>query len=397
MNKYILPLSNKHSFFAIKKDSISVFLLYFSVFFLGLGFHVIYVFTLFLFSATKPTYLLQPTFNKSFLINLIFISLFLLPQYTIGYHQIELDNPILSMLSVMFSIFFFGIILQQLKPNIIKNCIILLIIGIGIDALISIIYSFLTNPIVYGYGLLYNPIYKTEINSPGAALKTACLSSMLIWSMFQDFTMKRKFFFILGISALTFFALWLASRAYFVIIFIALVFSVLLNLKLKNIVRLILFGIIGLLLFTLLFQNIDISIFNRLNRLDANLESPRFLLWKDGLRKLFTHPFGGFSVDQTINKVRWFHNIFLDAGRLAGWLPVIALLLFSTYSFWLYLKKKNKFTFFAGFIFAIVFILMQQDVVVEAMVRFLVLIYFCAILLGKSRKNPTKLYSRSYK
>lgn len=386
---------NKNSLFSLKKDSASNFLLYSAVFFLGLGFHVVYVLVLLLFFAVKPSYLLRPTFRKSFLITFTLISLFLLPQYTIGYHQIEVDSPIFSLLSVMFSIVVFGGLLQQLSPIIIRNCIVILIVGIGVEALITIIYSLLQDLSYYGYGRLFNPIIDKEVNSPAAALKIACLASLCIWYILQQTVFLKKLLLLLFVATLTLLATWLASRAYFVITFLSLVLALILNFKTKNIVRVILFGTVGFLLFLMLFQNIDVSIFSRLNRLDGSLESARFLLWKDGFAKLLTHPVGGFSVDQTIDPVRWFHNVFLDSGRLAGWLPVFSLLIFTLYSFYLFLSKRNEHSLFAGFIFAIVFLLMQQDVVVEAMVRFLVLIYFCSILLGISRPLKEREFKRS--
>lgn len=390
MSEQVMPTGNRSASFALKKDSISNFLLYLAVFFLGLGFHIVYLPVLLFFIAAKPSYLLQPMLKKNFLIAFSLISLFLLPQYTIGYHQITVDNPVLSMLSVMFSIVVLGGLLQQLSPSIIKNCIVILIIGIGADALITIVYSLLQNSTYYGYGRLYNPIIGEEVNSPGAALKIASLTSICIWYIFQKIGFLQKLMLLTLISVLLLLAIWLASRAFFALIFLSLAFAFILNFKIKNIIRVTFFGVVGLLLFVILFQSIDISIFSRLNRLDGNLESARYLLWKDGFTKLLTHPIGGFSVDQTIDPVRWFHNIFLDSGRLAGWLPVFSLSMFALYSFYLFLNKRNEYSLFAGFIFAIVFLLMQQDVVVEAMVRFLVLTYFCSILLGISRPLSEK-------
>ena len=385
---------NKNSLFSLKKDSASNFLLYSAVFSLGLGFHVVYVPVLLLFFAVKPSYLLRPTFRKNFLITFTLISLFLLPQYIIGYHQITVDNPIASMLSVMFSVVVFGGLLQQLSSTTIRNCVVILIVGIGAEALITIVYSLLQDSVYYGYGRLYDPVNGRETNSPGAALKIACLVSLFIWYVFQNISIIKKLALLFFIATLTLLATWLASRAFFVITFLSLAFSLILNFKVRNIIRLAFFGAVGLLLFTFLFQNTDVSIFSRLNRLDGSLESARFLLWKDGFAKLLTHPAGGFSVDQTIDSVRWFHNIFLDSGRLAGWIPVISLISFAFYSFMLFLQKRNQFYLFAGYMFVIVFMLMQQDVVVEGMIRFLVLIYFCSILLGISRPLKEREFKR---
>lgn len=390
MNAQMQKSVNNSKFLVLSKKTIEHFLFYLSVFFLGMGFHAVYVFLLFLFIMMKPKYLMKPSFKVSFSILFVLISVFLIPQYLIGYNQITVDHPLISMFSVMFSVVVYGFILQQMSPGVIKNSIFILILGIGAEALITIVFSYSSNPLLYGYGLLYNPISNREVNSPGAALKIACLSALLIWELFQDRAFYRKVFILLVISLLVIASLWLASRAYFVIIFISLLMSVALNVKLRSLFSILFLGLLGVACFYSLLQYFEVSTFSRVNRLDGSLESPRFLLWKDGLSKLLSHPLGGFSVDQTIDPVRWFHNIFLDAGRLAGWIPVISLISFSFYSFMLFLQKRNQFYFFAGYMFVVVFMLMQQDVVVEAMIRFLVLIYFCAILLGTSFNTNNK-------
>lgn len=382
MNAQSVNTIRKKQLFMLSRDNLSQSIFYMSVLFLGLGFHAVYVLFLLFFLLLKPSYLIKPKIKSNFMVLFLLISFFLVPQYLIGYQQITVDNPVLSMLSVMFSIVIYGILLQQMPIKVIRASIVFLVIGIGIEALITLFYSYHLNPALYGYGLLYNPILNKEVNSPGVALKIACFSSMLVWFVFQYLSTFRKIGLLFIISILVIFSMWLASRAFFVILFLAIALSLLLNLKLKNIGNFIFLSLLGLGCFYLLLQHFDISLFSRVNRLDGSLQSPRFLLWQDGFLKLLTHPLGGFSVDQTIEPVRWFHNIFLDAGRLAGWIPIVSLALFTFYSFVLFLQRKNKYSLFAGFMFAVVFALAQQDVVVEAMIRFVVLLYFCAILLG---------------
>ena len=373
--------------FTISKTTLTLLLLYSSVLFLGLGFHLIYVSLLLLVTMQKPELVLKAKFRTSFITILILMTLFLIPQYIVGYHKITLDNPIISMLSVMFSVILYGLLLQQMEPKIIKNCIILLIIGIGFEALIIALYSFISDPSYYGYGRLYNPVLNRETNSPGAALKISILASVCVWYVFQKTSLIRKIGLVITVCALTLLATWLASRAYFVILGVSILASVILNLKLKNILRLSVFSVLGLFVFIYIFNSMDYSLFSKLYRLDGSLESARFMLLEEGLKNMSTHPFGGFSVDESLDNVKWFHNIFLDSARLAGWLPVLSLILLSTYAFVLFLDKRNSYSLFAGFIFAMVFLLMQQDVVVEAMIRFMVLIYFCAIFLGVRYKN----------
>lgn len=396
MNDLTVLKNQQNPAFILRTGRAISFLLYSAVFLLGLGFHVAYIFILLLIFSVRPGYLLRPSFNKSFLVLFLLISVFLLPQYLVGYSQVTLDNPIASMLSVMFSIVMFGLLLQQLPPVIIRNSIVFFVVGVGVEALITVVYSFIDEPYFYGYGRLYNPFHDREENSPGAALKIACLSSVGIWFIFNNKSLYKKIALLAFVSFLTLLAAWLASRAYFVILFFALVLCVFINLRLKNIIIVVMLGGLGLISFYALFQNFDASIFSQLSRFDGGLESARFLLWKDGVVKLLTHPIGGFDVDQTIDPVQWFHNVFLDSARLAGWMPVLSLIAFVFYSFWLYLNKRNEYYLFAGFVFSIVFVIMQQDVVIEAMVRLLVLLYFCAILLGSigSKCADTKLVAR---
>ena len=127
MSGMAASLPRKYLNCSIRKGSISDVLLYFAIFCLGLGFHAVYIFVLLVFFAVKPRYILNPVIKKSFACVFILISIFLIPQYVIGYQQMNLDSPLLSMLSVMFSIVVFGGLLQQLSPFFIKTALLSLL------------------------------------------------------------------------------------------------------------------------------------------------------------------------------------------------------------------------------------------------------------------------------
>lgn len=375
------------------KLELSYIVLLAAVFSLGFGTHLLYVSLLIVYIIINPPIVIKASIDRDYLVLVILLSLFLIPQYTIGYNNTTLDNPILSMSSVMFGIVIFGLIGHTLSVDKMRGMVVFLVLGVGGEALTSILYSYYMDPILYGYGLLYNPIMDREINSPGAALKVSLLASMFMWFFFEKKRIFIKLFFLIGIIILSIFAAWLASRAYFVVVIIAFIIAFVLLINIKRALNALVVLLIAIFITPFTLDVLDISIFNQLNRLEGGLESARFLLWKDGFNKLLSHPFGGFSVDQEIDPVDWFHNIFIDAGRLAGWLPIFGLFLFLNYVFYLFLLNRNKHTFFAGFVFVVTFVLAQQDVVVEAMIRFIIILFFSAILLSinstKDCNNPT--------
>src|SRR5690606_33882557 len=116
-----------------------------------------------------------------------------------------------------------------------------------------------------------------------------------------------------------FFALYLGGRTYFIVLMIALLIR---SMKLA-----ILFGFFTAL-FIWVYYLTDASFYGPGSHLvtrfmDAGINSPRFMLWLQGLEELATRPFGGFEVDRTIDDVAYFHNVWIDFGRIAGWVPVL--------------------------------------------------------------------------
>lgn len=362
--------------------AISRLTLYALFLFLGLGFHTVYVVFIAIFLLQNVQVLLKVRFKIGYLVLLALFLVFLLPQYSIGYNQITVSNPVLSMLSVCFSLLVVGYVFQLQTPETMRRLVVLMVLGIGLEAFISVAYSFYTAPLKYGYGLLYNPILGEETNSPGAANRLALLSSLLIFEFFRDDKLFKKIAILFVVVLVSVSAAWLASRAYFALMIIAFVLTMLLDFKVRVLaffVFLMFFVVISL---PIVFTYLDADAFGHIGRLSGGLESTRFSLYLDGLYKLLKYPIGGFEVNKNIENVAWFHNIFLDAARLAGWLPILGLVLFCCYSFLMFLGKKNSHYKFFGFIFFVVFILAQQDVVVEGMIRIVVVMFLCAISLS---------------
>lgn len=92
-------------------------------------------------------------------------------------------------------------------------------------------------------------------------------------------------------------------------------------------VGIILIGVIVAIYYTDFMKirtNIEASLL--LNRLrsggTATSDLRRFNLFKEGMAYLFYHPFGGNKIDE----VYYFHNYWLDVGRVAGVIPVILII-----------------------------------------------------------------------
>lgn len=377
-------ITQKRNKLTLSKESLANLTLYMVFIFLGLGLHVIYVFFTLLYILQKPNILINIKIKTNFLIVLLLISIFLIPQYTIGYDYTTFDNPYLSMFSVYFSLLIIGYIFQLQDFEKQKYLISIILIGIGLEAIIAVSYSFLIDPFKYGYGLMYNPFLNEETNSPALANKLALLSTLCIFYFINSKSKIMKLLTFITIVVATIMSMWLASRAYFVLFFLSLFIVLMLNFRIKTIGYYFVFCILLFVVYLLVSSSIDLSIFSKLDRLSGSLESARFGLYADGWNKLLQNPFGGFTVNQQIDTVRWFHNIFLDAGRLAGWLPIIGLISFIIFTYYKYLVKKNKLKFqLPILVFTLVLILSQQDVVLEGMVRFILMIYFCSIVVTR--------------
>lgn len=334
--------------------------------------------------------------KKSFLTLLALYSLFIFFTFTIGADNMTLGNPLKTMIMVLIQLFFLGYSFQYQTHEVKLNLLGFYLFGIFLISIITVVYSFITDSGLYGYGLLINPINNLEMNSPGASD-----ALLLSFSYFYFLVFYKKAGFklkILSIATvlLSFMgAIFLGGRSFFVLAGLLVIFYFLMNLRFKNIIWA--FLIMSVLTATAIYilsinesmlTSLDF-LFNRFS--DQGLDSNRFQHYAHGLKMIGQYPFGGFEVDKSIEYTLWFHNIFLDTARVAGWLPLLFFItaLVYTSKFILY-KNKQKDLHFPIMIFSTIFILMQIGVVLEGSFNYVIMLFLVSYILIDSKVKPYK-------
>ncbi|ENY9789504.1 hypothetical protein ACF6AA_003870 [Escherichia coli] len=167
-----------------------------------------------------------------------------------------------------------------------------------------------------GYNLVYDPINRSEENSPLYALQLVLFSIAYVnfnWSK------QRRFFNIALILIATFFSvLYLGSRAAF---FLIIIFFTLKIITRKH--SLLLFFVL-IIMAALIIMNFasDLNITNSFNFggfSERGLDSPRFSMFIYGISNFLDYPFGGLKVHAEGYTGIWFHNMLLDLVRVSGY------------------------------------------------------------------------------
>ena len=368
---------------------ISFFALGFNKFIFYLPFFSLYIAIRFfkkvnVISNEKKSILSEIHLSKSYLI-LTFLMIFsIAPLYIIGYTDLQINSPIKSIVVMFFAVFVGGYFLQNQSQLLQYQLISLYIIGLGLESLAITAYSYLNGSGQYGYGLLYNPFSGHLINSPGVSNTLTLLSSLLIYFVFKSNYLILKFISLLMFFVTLFFAVFLGGRTFFIIVFLSFIFILIFTIKAKyilNIISLLFLVFLFILLIVSNVEGLSHYIDFTIGRMAQGFESVRFQHYAHGLNELFYYPFGGFSVDKNIENTHYFHNVFLDNARLAGWLPIASLLTMVIYILSSILNKRKEYFLFGIVIFFTSFLLIQQDVIIEGNYRILVVMYFSGILL----------------
>lgn len=363
----------------INKNNLNNQYLYFLFFLLGFNKFILYLpaAILYLLLLNKKWQI-----NKSFFLFTSLNILAIIFVFFLGHNRMTLEEPLRLFIVFFFMIIVSGFLIQNKSQKIQINLLYCYILGLGSEAITIAGYTYIFNDGSYGYGNIYDPFSQKEINSPITSNNLSILASLLLFYLFN---FNKKFlskilttFLLLIIIAL---AIFLGGRTFFVILLFALLYSVSRPLTINKLVLICIF-IISLLLASYYisdFINIDFI----LKRFEKGLESSRFSLYQEGFQKFWQYPFGGYSIDPPLT-TKWFHNIFLDMGRLAGWIPVI---LFSISLAYVVLKSYKKIFFAnANYNFVILmslvsFLILQQDTSIEGDYRAYIVLFLSSIVL----------------
>ncbi len=320
----------------------------------------------------------------------VWIYLVLVLIYIFGFllntSYLTLDDPVLSICkyALQLLIVFFMFTLRPDGDLIIfsKAFSISLIFKCFIIISFSYYLSETTND-YYGYGRLFNPIQGIDVVSPKVAL-ALCVALSLYTLILND----RFLINILLVSISFFMFNFIQSRTSIVIssfLLVYLIFKSYRTISFNRKITFLMFLSIIILLLMLYYGYIQSDQLNDSvsdNRLmESGLQSKRYLHWADGVQKLIYNPFGGFSIDERIEYIHHFHNLFIDSARIYGWVAFLLVLYLIVSGFYFIMKKKRLFSDFINYVISyfVVVLIMMQDVIIEG--NFQVFISWVLIVL----------------
>lgn len=257
---------------------------------------------------------------------------------------------------------------------------------ISITYLTSVYFNFNEGTKLYGYGRVYHPIYGLVINTPGySSLLSLC--TLVAIFIYYESTEKR-----LSITALTLAlfchsqSYFYAGRAYYILLIIGLGGIFIVDQKLKN--KNFYISIFSLLSIAFLQKILlNFSGIGQESAIARGIGSLRFEHWVDGFFKIWKYPLGGFTVNLGIEKTFWFHNLWIDTARVAGWAPLACLLVLNLYIFLKTINYKKPIRPYLLILQIVCLAQMFQDVVIEGFPSALI-IYFA---IGAIVCSPQKI------
>lgn len=230
-------------------------------------------------------------------------------------------------------------------------------LGACFRVFITVVYSYFTSD-KYGYGLIFDPLRGYETNSPGYS------NTLIIPTCFFIYCFSKRYFKIISIIIVIFSfcsAVFLGGRFFFVGIVIFSISSLFFLNGTRKVHFLMIF--ISILLIILFYFNGNEMIHFLIERfLSGGSNSNRISHLKDGFNLLLEHPLGSFFVPTSVESTHWFHNIYLDVGKVGGILLVLCLILINLYSFVNLFLFNNRVWFLLSIISILV---MGQDVILE--------------------------------
>lgn len=317
-------------------------------------------------------------FNKAsifyFLVALLYIS------YTFSLGNSYLDQWHLTMLTQLISLVAVFLIVSTNSSVHLVQFIRCFILGVGLHVSILFAATMSVDPLLIGRNLLYSPIAQELV---GTSAQSNYLSLVACLILYQAAIQRNAFSLLASLSCFTLILIAgasMAGRAFFLAI---AVFGLLIGAhyaSLKRTIITLVFLFVSIFLALSFFGHIVEPIFNKF---EAGLSTLRFEHWEYGLNVAPDYPFGGFEVNQAIEEIGSFHNIFLDSARMGGFgsVMLILILLMPTA---LLLKRKIVGNF--DFVYAISLVcvlIMMQDVVIEGSYKILIIYLMANFALYK--------------
>jgi len=295
----------------------------------------------------------------------------------------------------IFVVVYLGAIFQSVSLEMQNKMLIAYLTGIVMLSVYIFYYSLFRYPYLTGYGSVYNPLSGDIMNSPGLS-NIFCVGVILALFASSDKNgILVRVLKSLYIVSLIWGGVILAGRAFFVITGFIFVYYFYRR-RVLSYLHVAVFFVVMYLLFSFGLDVYDekfLLIFDRFS--DNGLESPRWALLAQGVDDLWSYPFGGMSPDvsRTGYGGTWFHNIFLDLGRISGVLPVLMLIFFVSFVFmYVWRFRDDVLREFAVITFLVSLIIGMQDVVFGSTGWHFIAMYFSGLIV--SSQHVIELDSR---
>lgn len=315
-----------------------------------------------------------------FIILLFLTILFYLISKVNGYYLDNIDKT--EPIAVITFCLVGGLIFILSDFNEKKNIVISLIAGYGFYCLFVVAYNFYILDIASVYANVYNPFSQSYENSPKFA-NLLILFSILIFYSFKELD---KFFLKILMIILFLFTFHMGivtgSRSFLLVNFLFLLYFII-----KSNKKYLLFFLSLIFPFVFIFfSNFDYEDFVVFQRLSEDgLESSRWDLYSAATTQIINHPFGGGLIDKNIFGTSWYHNFFLDIGRMSGIFPLICFAFI--YGICL-IRAFNSDDLFLKIMFFSCFLIMQQDVIFSGIYGIFIISFFLCILLFSQKNIP---------
>lgn len=380
------------------KNSQECFLI-FTFFIFGFGWAALYVpvITCYAIIYNYNNRALSWKMNSMCWINYLFAIFFILFTYLPGLEYMVVDSPVGTFLVVLFLV---GITVPIFNSISIEQSIKLLhsfLFGLFIYVTSVVLFALLTDPIGYNAGSLVSPfVQDLRYNTSAFSNYLAIVScGYLYFILIEKRLVVKCMSFAILLAALTM-AISLGGRAYFIMLFI---FTALLLFRLNSFkVYLKIITVVLLLLIVFYYYSNEYLVFADvlLSKFDTGLETTRYEHWEFAIQKIPDYPLGGFDVNQQIEEIHSFHNIFFDAGKFGGWLPMFLLLVIISFNFSvIFFIKKSVIHVYFFWIFSFILILnMMQDVILEGTYKFYVLFVMANCIIFKFRSGTKYSFSQ---
>lgn len=262
-----------------------------------------------------------------------------------------------------------------------QNILLSYVVGLFLSAVYYWGYSYYNAPESFGYGFIVNPYTNEMMNSPGISNMLVLGNVVIAFYLYWERKAMRMFVLFLAFIFVNIMGVYLGGRIIFIVDLIV-VFIMMRKKGLNMIIVLVLIAFYYKISTLLVHDKYFNFLYNRFLR--EGVDSPRWLLYQQGIYELFDNPLGGGMPKYSVTGYDgvYFHNIFLDLGRISGIIPVILYLLFIVYVIYVSLKryKDKAFWFFETILFASL-MLSFQDVVFEGNPSYIMLIYYSSISL----------------